>query len=99
MPKSSAGTAEEIEAVIREFEQRRAGAVEPTPSEVTQRISGVADFIRKRLTGDYAVDEFGFDPQYNDAVVLPALRFFYDTWFRVEVSGIENLPTTRPTVT
>ena len=94
MPKSSAGTAEEIEGVIREFEQRRAGAAEPAPSEVTQRISVVADFIRKRLTGDYAVDEFGFDPQYNDALVLPILRFFYDTWFRVEVSGIENLPST-----
>jgi 1-acyl-sn-glycerol-3-phosphate acyltransferase len=26
--------------------------------------------------------------------VLPALRFFYDKWFRVEVSGIENLPDT-----
>ena len=94
MPKSSAGTAEEIEGVIREFEQRRAGAAEPAPSEVTQRSSVVADFIRKRLTGDYAVDEFGFDPQYNDALVLPILRFFYDTWFRVEVSGIENLPST-----
>ena len=94
MPKSSAGTAEEIEGVIREFEQRRAGAAEPAPSEATQRISVVADFIRKRLTGDYAVDEFGFDPQYNDALVLPILRFFYDTWFRVEVSGIENLPST-----
>lgn len=94
MPKSSAGTAEEIEGVIREFEQLRAGAAEPAPSEVTQRISVVADFIRKRLTGDYAVDEFGFDPQYNDALVLPILRFFYDTWFRVEVSGIENLPST-----
>ena len=44
------------------------------------------------MTGDYTVDEFGFDPQYNNAVVLPVLRFFYDTWFRVEVSGVENIP-------
>lgn len=96
LPTPPTGSDEEIRAVIREFEQRRAGAPESEPSNLAQRISGVADFLRKRLTGDYEVDEFGFDPQYNDAVVLPALRFFYDRWFRVEVSGIENLPDTGP---
>lgn len=96
LPKAPTGSDEEIQAVISEFEQRRAGTPEPAPSDLAKRISGVADFFRKRLTGDYAVDEFGFDPQYNDAVVLPALRFFYDRWFRVEVSGIENLPDTGP---
>lgn len=85
-------SAEQIEAVIREFEQRRADAAEPTPSELVARIAGAADFLRKRLSGDYAVDEFGFDPQYNDAVVLPVLRFFFEKWFRVDVSGIENVP-------
>ncbi|MBJ7400199.1 lysophospholipid acyltransferase family protein [Mycolicibacterium sp.] len=94
LPKPPTGTADGIEAVIREFEQRREAAAESDGGDLTQRIAGVADFIRKRLTGDYTVDEFGFDPQYNDAVVLPALRFFYDRWFRVEVSGIENLPDT-----
>jgi len=80
---------EAVEAVIHEFDR---GAAEATPNDLVQRITGLADFIRKRLTGDYSVDEFGFDPQYNDAVVLPVLRFFYDSWFRVEVSGIENIP-------
>jgi 1-acyl-sn-glycerol-3-phosphate acyltransferase len=84
--------AENIEAVIREFDQRRAG--EPESGDLVTRIAGLADFLRKRLSGEYSVDEFGFDPEYNDAVVLPALRFFYDKWFRVEVSGIENLPDT-----
>lgn len=88
---SPAGPDENIAAVIREFEQRRSGA-DSGPSDLVARIAGLADFLRKRLTGDYAVDEFGFDPQYNEAVVLPAMRFFYDKWFRVEVSGIENLP-------
>ena len=88
-------SAEEIEAVIREFEQRRAAREPSRRRAICHHASPVlADFLRKRLTGDYAVDEFGFDPQYNDAVVLPALRFFYDKWFRVEVSGIENLPAT-----
>ncbi|MGV0991490.1 MAG: lysophospholipid acyltransferase family protein [Mycobacterium sp.] len=89
---SAAGSAEQIEAVIREFEQRHADTTEPVPSELVGRIAGAADFLRKRLAGDYTVDEFGFDPQYNDAVVLPVLRFFFEKWFRVEVSGIENVP-------
>ena len=46
------------------------------------------------MTGDYTVDEFGFDPHLNDAIVLPLLRVFFNSWFRVEVSGIENLPET-----
>jgi len=83
--------AERIDAVIREFDRGRIDT-ESGPSDLVARIAGLADFLRKRLTGDYSVDEFGFDSQYNDAVVLPAMRFFYDKWFRVEVSGIENLP-------
>ena len=89
---SAVGSAEEIEAVIREFEARRASAPEPALGDLAQRIAGAAEFLRKRLAGDYTVDEFGFDPQYNDAVVMPLLRFFFDKWFRVEVSGIENIP-------
>jgi 1-acyl-sn-glycerol-3-phosphate acyltransferase len=52
----------------------------------------VTDFVRNRLTGDYPVDEFGFDPQLTDAVILPPLRLIYEKWFRVEVTGAANLP-------
>lgn len=80
---------EAVDAVIHEFDR---GLTQPTTGDLAQRIAGLADFLRKRLSGDYSVDDFGFDPDYNDAVVLPVLRFFYEKWFRVEVSGIENLP-------
>lgn len=91
-------SAEEIAAVVREIDHLRADATgsataEDAPNELAQRIGAVADFLRKRLTGDYSVDEFGFDPQFNNAVVLPMLRVFFENWFRVEVSGVENLPT------
>lgn len=89
-------TAEELAAVVRDIDRSRSfaagGAGVDAPNELAQRISTVADFLRKRLTGDYRVDEFGFDPQFNNAIVLPLLRFFFQNWFRVEVSGIENLP-------
>jgi 1-acyl-sn-glycerol-3-phosphate acyltransferase len=49
-------------------------------------------FIRKRLRGDYAIDEFGFDPEFTTKIFLPVLRRLADSWFRVEVRGAENLP-------
>ena len=90
-------SAEQIAAVVREIDQRRnavAGTmtVEETPTELAKRIAAVAEFIRKRMMGDYTVDEFGFDPHLNNAIFLPLLRVFFNSWFRVEVSGIENLP-------
>ncbi|WP_280255831.1 lysophospholipid acyltransferase family protein [Nocardia wallacei] len=59
---------------------------------VTDGIRGTADFARRRLTGDYQVDEFGLDEHLLESVVLPALRPLSELWFRVQVSGIENLP-------
>ena len=92
-------SADEIAAVVREIDQHRRGAAsrsdaEQPTNELAQKVSAVADFLRHRLTGDYSVDEFGFDPHFNDAIVRPLLRFFFKSWFRVEVSGIEHLPDT-----
>jgi 1-acyl-sn-glycerol-3-phosphate acyltransferase len=50
-------------------------------------------FARSRLTGDYTVDGFGFDPEFTTKIFLPLLRPLVQTWFRVEVRGGENLPT------
>jgi len=44
------------------------------------------------MAGDYAVDDFGFDSDLTENVILPLLRPLYDKWFRVEVNGVENLP-------
>jgi 1-acyl-sn-glycerol-3-phosphate acyltransferase len=92
-------SAEQIAAVVREIDQRRggptaSGPVEETPTELAKRIAAAAEFARKRLAGDYVVDEFGFDKHLNDAIFLPLLRVIFNSWFRVEVSGIENLPET-----
>lgn len=89
-------SAEEMAAVVREIDQHRSGSTEAvaedTSNELTRAIAGIAEFVTKRMTGDYTVDEFGFDAHLNDAVVLPMLRGLFNSWFRVEVSGIENLP-------
>jgi 1-acyl-sn-glycerol-3-phosphate acyltransferase len=49
-------------------------------------------FLRRRFEGDYTVDEFGYDADLAENVLLPALRPLYRQWFRVEVRGIENIP-------
>ncbi|MCW2811762.1 MAG: putative acyltransferase [Friedmanniella sp.] len=49
-------------------------------------------FARSRIAGDYAVDDFGFDPEFTERVFLPLLRPLVRSWFRVEVRGAENLP-------
>ncbi|KAA1419534.1 acyltransferase family protein [Nocardioides humilatus] len=49
-------------------------------------------FLRRRLTGDYVVDEFGFDPEITERFFMAALRPIAQKWFRIEVRGAENIP-------
>ncbi len=84
-------------------ERVRAFAVDPMRALVAlaqslgvdwqQSVDETVDFLRSRLTGDYAIDEFGFDPEFTRRIFLPVLRRLAQSWFRVEVRGTENLPT------
>jgi 1-acyl-sn-glycerol-3-phosphate acyltransferase len=56
------------------------------------RVAGALAFLRRRLTGDYDVDEFGFDQELTDGVFHPLLRPLYRDWFRVEVTGEKQVP-------
>ncbi|MFT4086800.1 MAG: lysophospholipid acyltransferase family protein [Gordonia sp. (in: high G+C Gram-positive bacteria)] len=86
-----------------ELHDEPVGRMEPSRSSPLFSLGGlrnaVADsliatsgFIRERVTGDYTVDDFGFDPHFTESVWFPAIRPVYQKWFRVEVSGIENIP-------
>jgi 1-acyl-sn-glycerol-3-phosphate acyltransferase len=57
-----------------------------------QRVAGALAFLRRRLSGEYEVDELGFDRELTDAVFHPVLRLLYRDWFRTEVTGTEHLP-------
>ena len=59
-----------------------------------RRLAGGLAFLRRRITGDYAVDDFGYDADLTDHVLLPPLRPLYDKWFRVETRGLDNIPDT-----
>ena len=84
-----------------EREAERAGealvkglAADAGHGQVTAAVAAALDFLRRRLTGDYEVDDFGFDPDLTDTLLLALLRPLYKRWFRVEVRGIENVPMT-----
>jgi 1-acyl-sn-glycerol-3-phosphate acyltransferase len=60
------------------------------------RLAGLAEFARRRLAGEYEVDEFGFDPELNAAVLMPAALGLYRQWFRVRMRGLEHVPAAGP---
>ena len=74
------------------------------PGSVSLTAAGIApvgavaqprhEFLRRRVTGEYETDEFGFDPDLTDHVLLPILRPFFEKWFRVDTLGLENVPDT-----
>jgi 1-acyl-sn-glycerol-3-phosphate acyltransferase len=55
-------------------------------------VADLLAFARRRLRGDYGVDEFGFDPDLTDHVLLPLMRSLYRSWFRVQTIGIHHVP-------
>ncbi|MFD9965139.1 lysophospholipid acyltransferase family protein [Amycolatopsis sp. NPDC058986] len=65
---------------------------EPDGDLLPASLVSALGFLRDRLTGDYTVDEFGFDADLTDALFLPPLRALYQKWFRVSTFGVENLP-------
>ncbi len=66
---------------------------DPVPEWETA-LEAALTFARRRLEGDYAVDDFGFDADLTDNLLLPALRPLYQKWFRVETIGMHHVPDT-----
>ena len=61
-----------------------AGTLPRGPREAVARAS-------RRLAGNYTEDEWGFDEEFNEAV-YPFFELLYDRWWRVQASGVENVP-------
>ncbi len=47
--------------------------------------------LRRRLEGNYEIDDFGRDEEFL-SVVLSLAQFFYQSYWRVEVSGSAHVP-------
>jgi 1-acyl-sn-glycerol-3-phosphate acyltransferase len=76
---------DEIVVAIAQAAQRVLG------SDWEGRLAAFVAALRKRLSGDFEVDEFGFDPQITE-ILSGAIEPLAEKWFRLEVRGIENIP-------
>jgi 1-acyl-sn-glycerol-3-phosphate acyltransferase len=56
------------------------------------RLAEMMAVLRRRVTGDFEVDEYGFDVEVTESFLLAALRPIKEKWFRVEVRGADNIP-------
>jgi 1-acyl-sn-glycerol-3-phosphate acyltransferase len=57
-------------------------------------LKDAADFAQRRLTGDYEIDDFGFDQDLTSSVLMPLLRPLHRYYWRVSSHGAEHLPRT-----
>jgi 1-acyl-sn-glycerol-3-phosphate acyltransferase len=67
-------------------------AVEVFGDRWERRMAETLAFLRRRLTGEFEVDEYGFDAELTERFLLAAVRPIAEKWFRVEVRGTENIP-------
>ena len=57
-----------------------------------EALRGLVGFLRRRVTGAYEIDEFGFDEDLTTQVLMPLLRPMHRHYWRVTSHGIEHVP-------
>ncbi|CAB4962723.1 unannotated protein [freshwater metagenome] len=67
-------------------------ALEVFGDDWERRLAELLAFARRRLEGDYEVDDYGFDRELTERFFMTALRPIAQKWFRLEVRGLENIP-------
>jgi 1-acyl-sn-glycerol-3-phosphate acyltransferase len=59
-------------------------------------VQAALEFLRRRATGDYTVDEFGFDAELTEKVLLPLVKPLYQLYWRAQWLGLSNVPSQGP---
>ncbi len=67
-----------------------------SPSADASRPDKARAFLRRRLSGAYPIDDFGYDEELTREVLLPLIRPLYERYFRVRTLGVNRIPTTGP---
>lgn len=67
--------------------------VGPISADAVER---ALDFLARRVTGRYQVDEFGFDRELTERVIAPLIRPLHRRYFRVDWVGLGNVPAEGP---
>ena len=64
----------------------------PPLKEWEDAVAGVLSFLRRRLTGAYSIDLYGFDRELTEQVIAPLARPLYQRYWRVRTVGVEHIP-------
>lgn len=59
-------------------------------------LEGLTDWLRRRLSGNYPIDDFGYDPELSREILLPLARSLYERYFRVRTLGVDRIPAQGP---
>ena len=62
------------------------------PRDFEEAVESALAFLRRRLTGDYEVDVFGFDRELTEQVLMPLARPLYQKYWRVKAVGLDHVP-------
>ena len=66
-------------------------AVEVAATDLPKSLRDAIERMARRLRGDYHEDEWGFDEEFAEAA-YPFFELLYDRWWRVEATGVDNVP-------
>lgn len=95
-PESPAGEPSDAEASGAEDSEHETSGTRTKPSGGQagweKALVSVLEFVMRRASGDYHVDQYGYDDDFTETIALQGLRVLYDKWFRVEVRGLEHIP-------
>lgn len=75
---------------------RAVDAATEAASGLEAALADVLAFLRTRLTGEYPVDDFGFDRHLTENALLPVLRPLYERWWRVTTEAVDHVPPAGP---
>ncbi len=66
-------------------------AAEAASAELPKSLRDAIERMARRMRGEYHEDAWGFDEEFAEAA-YPFFEFLYDRWWRVEATGVENVP-------
>jgi 1-acyl-sn-glycerol-3-phosphate acyltransferase len=66
-------------------------AIERAAAGLPRSARQLAERIARRLRGEYAEDEWGFDEEFVE-LVYGLFEFMYERWWRVKAAGVQNVP-------
>ncbi len=89
-----AGTPEAVAEAVRSAVERGAdplAAAEAASADLPKSLRDGIERMARRMRGDYHEDEWGFDEEFAEAA-YPFFELLYDRWWRVEATGVDNVP-------